>query len=126
MAQGDIYSIDVRLRNDPNYSNSPQTVSIVNDSIVLSAIISLSIESMSGGSDEYCELKLLNSNGEFMHRLFYRSGETGGKWELHELPIMKKLLLNAGEQLQFTAYANRGSGYSDSTYLNAKITLMEV
>ena len=108
MAQGDIYTIDI---------DTSQTVRINNNSIVLNAIVSFSTWSTS--RDKSGELNLLNSNGESIQRLFHRSvaGYTGVN-EVIELP-MKKMKLNAGEQLQ-SKISLRG------TYLEARITLMEV
>ena len=113
---GDIYSIDISL------VNSSQTVSIVNDSIVLSAI--LSFRTVNDVNERKIgELRLLDSNGGFMHRFFYRSTTGGQDWELIELSKMKKMKLNAGEYLRFIAYCGDSR---DITDLNAKITLMEV
>ena len=117
MAQGDIYSIDIKL------INSSQIVSIVNDSIILSAILSFRTVN-DVNARKIGELRLLDSNGGFMHR-FFRKENTGSQgWELIELPKIKKLKLNAGEQLQFIASGD--PQYGDRAYLNAKITLMEV
>ena len=116
MAQGDIYVIDIDLRN------SSQTIIIgVPDSIVLSAIVSFkTVSTVNAG--KWGELNLLNYNGEFMHRFFYKRNYTGQDWELVELP-MKKLKLDGGDQLQFVAHCDDSR---DSTYLNARITIMEV
>ena len=128
MAQGDIYSIDVRLKNTSRTgASSSEIVRINNDSIVLSAIVSFAVNSeVSGG--KYGKIELLNSNDDFFHRFFYRSASGDVAWELSELPAMKKIKLNAGEQLQFIAHADYNSDpvWHNTTYLHAKITLMEV
>jgi len=113
---GDIYSIDVRLEN------SSQTVSIVKDSIILSAIVSFKTRNQNEGG-KVGEVKLLDNNDNYMHRFFYKRNDRGQDWESIELPI-KKHKLNAGEQLQFIAHCERPP--EDRTYFNAKITLMEV
>jgi len=129
MAQGDIYSINVRLKNTSRTgASSSEIVSIDNDSIVLSAIVSIAVNS-DNSLRKYGKIELLNSNSEFMHRFFYKRQDSSQDWELIELPAMKKLKVNAGEQLQFIAHADYDSSdpYDDTIiYLNAKITLMEV
>jgi hypothetical protein len=108
MAQGDIYSIDASLRN------SSHTVKIINDSIVLNAyVLILATDTTNPG---HGELRILNNNNELLVRLFRKT--PGQNWELIEIPI-KKLKLNAGEQIQFIA----SNKYA---YLDSRITLMEV
>lgn len=116
MAQGDIYTIDVKLMD------SAQIVSIVNDSIVLSAIVTFSTVSYDN-TTKYGDLSLVSSLGELMHRFFYKENTGTQDWETIELPTMKKLKLNAGDRLRFIA--DSGS-IADHTFLNARITLMEV
>jgi len=118
MAQGDIYTIDANL------TTSSQIVSIINDSIVLNAIVLFSTVS-NYGYNKYGEIKLLNSNGEFIHRLFYKYNKDTQDWELIGIPSIKKLKLNAGEQLQFTAYTTDFTS-KDTCRLKVRITLMEV
>lgn len=114
MAQGDIYTIDVRLKN------SSQIVEIVNDSIVLNGVASLTIYT-NDTQKKYGELNLLNSNGEVINRLFHKPSNDNMD-EVIGLSAMKKLKLNAGDQLQFMT---NNATYS-TVYLSVRITLMVV
>jgi len=117
MSQGDIYTIDVILWD------TAQKVSIVKDSIVLNAVATYSTVSHENAA-KYCDISLINRDAVVMQRFFYKEFTGSQDWKLIELPAMKKLKLNAGDILRFIAYSDAGS--PDHTFLNARITLMEV
>ena len=114
MAQGDIYSIDIGLYN------SSQSVRIENDSIVISAIVLF----WTINRENKRQIGGIGLHGRSNFRFFRKSTtNTLEKGLAEEIPVMKKLKLNAGEYLDFEALSD---GSRDSAFLNAKITLMEV